>query len=278
VAARSVGGLAIREWGDPAQPGLLLWPGLGSTGAYFAGVPEFLPGRLVAVDPPGFGASPPVDRYRYEQLIELTCAAVSACGCAAIVGHSLGADIALGVANQPPPGLKAAVLIDGGYLDAPTRAELGIPTRSGRAALLDWLQANPLVFADWQSAFREIAQLYGGEVTAALELLVRETFAERDGQVRWRASPETLADLLLAVGREDVAPYARGLAVPTLLIACAQPPEQRRVKEPAWQAFADASPLVELHVAEAWGHNPFHQDPQGAARLIAEWLGPRLGG
>lgn len=278
MAARSVGGLAIREWGDPAQPGVLLWPGLGSTGAYFAAVSELLPGRLIAVDPPGFGDSPPLDPYSRERLIEQTREAVCVCRCAAILGHSIGADVALGVANRPPPELKAAVLIDGGYLDASSRAELGVPITAGRAALVDWLEASPLAFADWQSAFREIARLFDGEVTAALELLVRETFVERDGQVRQRAVAETLADLLLAIGCADVTPYARGLALPTLLIACGQPPEQRRVKHPAWQAFADASPLVELNVAETWGHNPLQQDPEGAARLIAEWLSPRLGG
>jgi pimeloyl-ACP methyl ester carboxylesterase len=268
----------MREWGDPAQPGVLLWPGLGATGAYFAAVSELLPGRLVAVDPPGFGGSPALEPWSRERLIEQTCEALSACRCAAIVGHSIGADVALAVANRPPAELRAAVLIDGGYLDAPTRAELGVPTTAGRAALVAWLEASPLAFADWQSAFGEIARLFGGEATAALELLVRETFVERGGQVRQRAAAETLADLLLAAGCADVAPYARGLAVPTLLIACGQPPEQRRVKQPAWQAFADASPLVELYVAEAWGHNPLQQDPEGAARLIAEWLSPRLGG
>ena len=43
---------------------------------------------------------------------------------------------------------------------------------------------------------------------------------------------------------------------------------------PAWEAFAQASPLIELRVAEEWGHNPPLQDAAGTARMIAEWLGP----
>ena len=37
-------GVALREWGEPGLPEVLLWPGLGSTGAYFGAVAEALPG------------------------------------------------------------------------------------------------------------------------------------------------------------------------------------------------------------------------------------------
>jgi len=57
VNERLVAGLAVREWGDPDDPAVLLWPGPGATGAYFAEVSAGLPGQAVAVDPPGFGRS-----------------------------------------------------------------------------------------------------------------------------------------------------------------------------------------------------------------------------
>ena len=58
--------VAVREWGDPGETGILMWPGLGATGGYFAGVAEAMPGRVVSVDPPGFGDSAPLDSYSYD--------------------------------------------------------------------------------------------------------------------------------------------------------------------------------------------------------------------
>ena len=153
---RLVEGVAVREWGDPAEPGILLWPGLGSTGAYFAAIAGMLPGRAVAVDPPGWGRSPPLDPYTYERLVELAGDLIVACGCRAIIGHSLGADLALGVATEPPAGLSAVVLVDGGYMDAATRAALGVPTAASRDELIAWVQANAPRFPDWDAASREL--------------------------------------------------------------------------------------------------------------------------
>jgi pimeloyl-ACP methyl ester carboxylesterase len=66
-------------------------------------------------------------------------------GCQAIVGHSVGGYVAAGVAANPPPELRAAMLIDRGFLDACDFAELGMPTTAGRAPLIrerarpDWM-------------------------------------------------------------------------------------------------------------------------------------------
>jgi pimeloyl-ACP methyl ester carboxylesterase len=276
VEIRLVDGVAVREWGAPGDPGVLLWPGLGSTGAYFSAVGTLLPGRAVAVDPPGFGGSPAPEAYRYEALVELAAGLADDCGCRAIVGHSLGADIALGVACRPPAGLRAAVLVDGGYLDAGARAQLGLPTGAGHDELSAWWRENGPRFPDWETAMLELAVLFDTEVTPALEVAVRDSFASVEGEIRGSAPAERVADLLLAVVHQDVADRARRLAVPTLLVACGRPPEGRAVKEPAWRAFAAASPMVDLHVADDWGHNPLLQDPAGSARLIAEWLRGRM--
>ena len=81
---------------------------------------------------------------------------------------------------------------------------------------------------------------------------------------------------MVAVAREHDPDVAAGIAVPTLLIACAQLPETRAIREPAWQRFADASAQVELHVGEDWRHNPTLQDPQASSKLIADWLAAHL--
>jgi pimeloyl-ACP methyl ester carboxylesterase len=272
VDQQLVGGVAVREWGDPADPGILLWPGLGSNGGYFAGVAKTLPGRAVAVDPPGFGRSPPPESYDYGRLVALANAVVSERGCRACIGHSLGAYLAVGVAGAPPVGLRAVVLIDGGFMSAGQLTELGIPVTAGRAELVAWMRENSPRFPDWQLAISVLAGMVGSEVTPALEAVLREELVEVDGEVRNPTPPERVADLLLAVVGEDVVARARDLALPTLLIACGQPAEHRAMRERAWQNFAEASTLVEVRVAEDWGHNPILQDPDGASRLIGDWL------
>jgi len=265
-------GIVVREWGDPGGPGILLWPGLGSTGAYFGGVASQLPGRAVAADPPGFGGSPPLDPCTYEGLVEVARATVDQRGCKAMVGHSLGAHVALGVGCDPPPELRAIVLIDGGFLTAKDFDQLGIPVLGGRSELVSWARSNELRFPDWAAATRSVAEMVSAEVTPALEAYVREVMTEVDGEVREASSPEEAADLLLAVAGQDVLAFAQRLAVPTLLIACGRSPSSRPVREGAWRAFVTASPMVELHVAEEWGHNPVLQAPDAFSRLVADWL------
>ena len=267
-----VAGLAVREWGDPGDPAVLLWPGLSSTSAYFAHVAPSLPGRAVAVDPPGFGRSAPLDGYTAERLIEVAAAVTEECGCWAIVGHSLGGYLAVSVAADPPPGLRAAVLLDGGFMDASAMAEIGMPVTSGRDQLIAWMRANAPSFPDWETAVRELAAMIGGEPTPVLEAYVREVFVEVDGAIREPTPPEEMADQVLALVDRDVLTPAGRVGVPTLLIAGGQPLEGRATRERAWRRFADSSTLIELHVADAWGHNAILQDSQASSRLIADWL------
>jgi len=276
VGDRVINGLAIREWGDSARTGILLWPGLGSSRAYFDSIAPFFPFRGVAVDPPGSGSSAPLDPCTSERLVGLARAAAEACGCRAIVGHSLGSYVAMGVAADPPAGFGAAVLIDGGFRAPDDYAELGMPVTSGRAELVAWLEANALRFADWDTAFRELATMIGGEVTPAFEAYIRDVFAETDGEVRERARADRMADLLLGSVDHDVRARAEAIKVPTLLIACGNPRETRETRERTWTRLAESSPLIELRVVESWHHNPILQDPEGASRTIVDWLTPRL--
>lgn len=276
VRERFVAGLAVREWGGADEPGILLWPGLGAPGAYFAAVAESLPGRAVAVDPPGFGRSPSLAPSTYARLVGVAAAVVEECHCRAMIGHSLGAYLAVGVATQPPPELRAAVLIDGGFLDLHGMAALGMPVTAGSGALAAWMQANTPRFGDWETAICELAKMFGAAPTPVIAAYARELLAGVDGEIRDPSPPERLAELVLAVVREDAPAQAERIAVPTLLIASGHPAASRALRESAWQSFADTSPLIELHVAEDWGHNPALQDPNALAGLISSWLEPHL--
>jgi pimeloyl-ACP methyl ester carboxylesterase len=194
-----------------------------------------------------------------------------------MVGHSLGAYLAVALAAEPPPGLRAVVLIDGGYLSPGDLAELGWPdAQADRAELIAWLAKSVVRFPDWATAIREVAVMFDCDVTPTLEAYLREVLVEVDGEVREAASPERLADLLVAARGHDIPALACDIAVPTLLIACGKPPAHRAVRQNAWQRFADASPKTELHVAETWSHNPIIQDPEASSNVIADWLQTHL--
>ena len=116
------------------------------------------------------------------------------------------------------------MLIDGGFLTAPDFTELGMPVLSDRTELAAWMQSNELCFPDWATATRRLAEMVSADVTPALKAYVHEVMVEVDGEVREAASPEQMADLLLAVVCQDVVALARRLRVPTLLIACGRRP------------------------------------------------------
>lgn len=271
-----VASLAVREWGDPALPGVLLWPGLGSTGGYFTPIVAELPCRAVVVDPPGHGDSAPLEPCTFERLVEIGSAVVEQCRCVAFVGHSLAAYVAVGVACAPPAGLQTVVLLDGGFMEAEDMAAFGMPITEGRGPLTEWLAANLLRFPSWEAAVRQLATMIGGEEGEALNAYVREVFVESDDEIRERQTPERAADLLLATFDHEARALAEKLAIPTLLVASGQPAEVRAVRQRAWEAFASASPLAEVRVFDNWGHNPIFQQPEVLASLIESWISEHL--
>ena len=60
------------------------------------------------------------------------------------MGHSLGGFFGATIASDPPPELRAVVLIDGGHLGVREFAALGQPApEASREELLAWVKAEP---------------------------------------------------------------------------------------------------------------------------------------
>ena len=276
-------GVALRVYGEPGRPGILLWPGLGFTGAYFAGVVDALPGRCVVVDPPGWGGSPPLERYERGRLLDLAVAVFESSRCVAVVGHSLGADLAVALANARPDGLRAVVLLDGGFEDDASRAARNEPAHPSREELLSLTRDDELRFPDLDAAVAHLSAALGAD-PAVVAPVLREIFDTASGEARPTAPPERGVDLFLALRSHDAPALAARLDVPTLLVAAgrvpaagaaagsSQPPDVRAAKRAAWEAFASASPLVDVHVAEDWHHHLVLQAPDEVGRLVGGWL------
>ena len=91
------------------------------------------------------------------------------------------------MAGEPPATLRAAVLLDGGYIDADALAEVGMPVTAGRDGMTAWMGTNTPRFADWDAAISEMRKMIGGGPTDVLETYLREVFDEVDGEVRQAA-------------------------------------------------------------------------------------------
>lgn len=79
-------------------PLLVLLHGLGATGSVWRGAADSWPGSWLAVDLPGHGRSPELDRYSFGSLAA-SVASVVPSGPVAVLGHSLGGVVALALAS-----------------------------------------------------------------------------------------------------------------------------------------------------------------------------------
>jgi hypothetical protein len=234
--------------------------------------------HVLPADPRDFGRSPPPEAYSDGGLVDAALAVAVDHGCHTLVEDSLAADLALGVVNDPPAGSGAVVLIDGGYMDATTRRAPWFATDASPAAPSAWLAENRPRFRDRDAAVRERGAMRDVGATPEVEVAMGDAFVEVDGEVREAAASDRLADLLLAFPRQVIHERVTRTRGPILLIACGQPSERAAIGRRGREAFAHASPLIEVRVAEEWSHTPPLQDAPGSARMVAEWPGPRPAG
>jgi pimeloyl-ACP methyl ester carboxylesterase len=127
--------LFTRIWGDDAGRDVLCWHGVGLASRAsldFAGAaPQLVGGhglRVLALDAPGFGESPAVERegYHPHALADLVPLVLDTVGVdrAAFVGFSWGGDVGCHVAARHAERLTALVVLDAGYWDPPFDPQL----------------------------------------------------------------------------------------------------------------------------------------------------------
>jgi pimeloyl-ACP methyl ester carboxylesterase len=147
-----------------------------------------------------------------------------------------------------------------------------MPIEKGRETLGAWFEANDPHFSDWESATTTLSAMLGVDPSPVTAAYLHEIFLEVDGEIRGAAGASERADLLLAILNDDDVFRATAVQVPTFLIVCGHPIEQRDVRQAAWQRLTESAPMVQLHVADDWNHNPVLQAPDAIAALIAGWL------
>lgn len=212
--------------------------------------------RLLLFDPRGAGESAdPGTAFGPDDLAEDVVAAMDAAGVerAHLVGHSLGAHLALLVAARWP--------------DRARRVVAAAPTL--------WMDAYLLAAMDiWEAVAR--SPLPDHDVNRALVLLAfgRATFdrlvpavvAEMDRRPMAR---ETMLRYVACDRRQDLRPLAGRVDAPVLVVCGTEDalsgPGQAR-------ATADAVPGARLELLDGAGHSPHIEAPAAFNRLVANFL------
>jgi pimeloyl-ACP methyl ester carboxylesterase len=230
--------LAVHEWGNPEGSALFFWHALGADASaeYFAPVAERLAAagyRVVAVDGPGFGASPLLaeERYALDSLVELVQGLVVRLDLepVVVVGHSWGGAIAVRYAAAHPENVAALVLLDSGHIDYSD-----LPGVDADRPVAEWVE----------------------EVRA------------RDGRL-----PEARGRAMhgLTARISDAWPTIAEQRIPTLIILATLPPHVEQNHEHI-QRFEHAVPQAEVRWAENAGHGLVQDVGPPLGDEIAAWL------
>lgn len=219
--------------------------------------------RAVAWDMPGYGRSAPIEPYTFKGLAESCLALADAlqCGPVALVGHGMGAMVALEAAVRRPSLVRRLVLCAGG------------PPLDARAAE-DWVAPRLRALQALES---------GGTMEQLAQTLVPQFVGTGALPEGVRLAGHALSQVYAGAYRRALeslttfdrgAPAIAGVQVPTLLVGgdndrCT-PPE-------ALQALAQVLPDAELLHLPHVGHWPQLEDPDRFDAALLEFLArPRV--
>jgi pimeloyl-ACP methyl ester carboxylesterase len=245
---------------------LLLLHGLGADHEGLLPLARAWPGaHIVAPDLPGFGRSDPLaathSLVHYADAMEALCADLGLSD-VTVLGHSLGASIALTMSARYPRRARALVLI------SPVAPQPGRQTWLARAyyefgsrlptwAARRWFLSRPAVYVSDRLMF----------VTA--DRRVRRRILDADYRSAALASPRAITEVYRSIREMPLMTVADGVRTPAVLIGS----EHDSLAPPAaLAALSDRIPHSELSVLPGAGHLWCVEEPADAARLISASL------
>ncbi|MFQ3663047.1 MAG: alpha/beta hydrolase [Chloroflexaceae bacterium] len=264
------GYLAYRRAG--VGPPLVLIHGWGGSSRHWLGAFVTLSDEydVIAVDLPGFGASPPPGLpARLRTLTTATLELIEALDLTdiALGGHSLGAAVALLAATARPDLVNRLILTSFGLPRSPAEAELmsflHVQLIIGSMLWAPWLD----LWGIWQAALRPLAQAVS--VIPPVPHLVAGHVVHDVSEVPYPALAVGVADLVAmharvgleaatTTGDPTVIGASRAVAAPTLIIGGREdrifPPDSAR-------ALAIALPRSGLVLFDRCGHVPMAETP-----------------
>jgi pimeloyl-ACP methyl ester carboxylesterase len=285
VATLDVGGatVAVRQWGDESGRPLLFWHALGAltSGAWLSELAPTLTagGRLlVAIDGPGFGASPPrpPEAYAIAHLAGLLWDVVGELGLErpVLMGHSWGGTVAVRAAADRPSSTGALVLLDSGHVDYADdpRSEPEATLEQRVAAMRERRFHLPSLDALREELAAEVRRELTPELLQAVEAGLRVL---ADGSIVGIPTPETGAAAMQGAVAERPStswPVLADAGVPVLLLLATEPEEGCVQNEKAAERFRAEIPHAEIRFCDGWGHDLIANGGPALAEIVVEWL------
>ena len=253
--------LAVQERGE-GEPPLVLVHGLATTREIWDLVTPSLAERrrVVTLDVPGFGGSAPVgDGFKLDAVADRIARGLAARGVRApfdLVGHSLGAGIALTLAARRPRAVRRLILV------APAGL-VGMPSAVSRllAAGVDGMLAArrgmaPLADLEWgRRLLLGFAAADGAAIPPSQARLMLGA----------SANAKRTAAALMVISGADLQPVLAGLSVPIGVIWGAQ---DRTVPARVARRVVRARPDADVVILERAGHVPMIERPDAFAAAL----------
>ena len=238
--------------------------------------------RIVAPDWRGFGRTDrtPADCYWYpDYLADLEYILDDVVGQepAWLIGHSMGANVALMYAGARPERVRAVVNLEGFGLRA-TRPEQA-PTRY--AQWIDQLKRGATL-RDYASQDEVAARLMKNNprLTAARAAFLAQHWSEPDGAGRFRIAGDPAHRIVnpTLYRIDEVLACWRNVECPVLWVQGAQTDVLQHVDDDGAEALREVELRravlrnVQTAIVEDAGHMLHHDQPEKVARLIEQWV------
>jgi pimeloyl-ACP methyl ester carboxylesterase len=267
--------LFVRGWGERSGRPLLCWHGVGLTSRASLFLNEAGPLladgyglRVLALDAPGFGKSPPSDRHGYQPhaLVDLIPPLLEELGLArvAFVGFSWGGDLGCHLAARHPHSLAALVLLDAGYSDPPLDPSLTYEQRVERNELAWREKCAP----SWDALLTRLRENHP-RWTVAVEDACRAGWREQGSRLIPAVPPWVVAAVEHGMAHAPPSATRPRLAesrLPVLLVAAGDAAEEDLVQ------FAADVPQAEIVRAEGTGHDVLTDGGPEVVHVVGKWL------
>ena len=265
----------VRGWGERSGRPLFCWHGVGLTSRASMFLNEAGPLladgyglRVLALDAPGFGKSPPIERqcYQPQALVDLIPPMLEALalGRVGFMGFSWGGDLGCHLAARHPSCVRTLVLLDAGYEDPPLDPTLTYDERVERNSLAWRASCAP----SWEAVAHALRDNHR-RWTPAVEEAARAGWRKCANQLVPAGSPSIVAAVEHGMAHAPPSATRPRMAenrLPVLLVAGGDADEEDL------RQFAADVPQAEIVCAEGTGHDVLTDGGPEVVDVIGRWL------